>query len=339
MTKITDAAFETKALRRLPNPPAVMPEITCEERSGADKSSLTVSIVIPTFNRAYALSLVLDSFYQQKFVRELVVVDDGGSDHTAVVLDQYQRKYPWIKTIYLRNEKRRGAPYSKRRGLQAAGGEFVLFCDDDDFLEENYTEVCLEKLEKTRVDIVSGRHFYRNRGESIKSAVARFQQGGRNVPPFDFRFFYINNDAKLKSDVELPFTHANFMARRKFLLSFEVDTFYCRGNGFREENDIQAKIHINGGKIIMTNDTHSVHLHPSEAQSGGQRVGSLARLFWSLYYTSYFFKKYYKPIMERQGKNGCYLKGIIIYSVLTLSTFPFLFVIEKNHQVSEKKNA
>ncbi|HNZ65471.1 MAG TPA: glycosyltransferase family 2 protein [Smithella sp.] len=327
------------ALRSLPHPPAVMPGMPCEERSSADLSPWTVSIITPTFNRAYALSLVLDSFYQQKFVRELVVVDDGGSDRTAAVLDQYKRKYPRIKTIYLRNEKRRGAPYSRRRGLQAAGGEFVLFCDDDDFLEENYTEVCLEKLEKTRADIVSGRHFYRNRGESIPSAVARFQREGRNVPPFDFRLFYINNDAKLKGDVELPFTHANFLARRKLLLSFEVDTFYSRGNGFREENDIQAKIHINGGKIIMTNDTHSVHLHPSEAQSGGQRVGSLPRLFWSLYYTSYFFKKYYQPIMERQGKNGCYLKGIIIYSALTLSTFPFSFLIEKNRQANGGKDA
>jgi len=53
-----------------------------------------------------------------------------------------------------------------------------------------------------------------------------------------------------------------------------MDTFYSRGNGFREENDIQAKIHINGGKIIMTNDTHSVHMHPSEVQTGGQRVGA-----------------------------------------------------------------
>jgi hypothetical protein len=58
----------------------------------------------------------------------------------------------------------------------------------------------------------------------------------------------------------------------------------------------------------MTNDTHSVHLHPSEVQRGGQRVRNLAKLYWSLYYTSYFFKKYYKPIMERNGKNGSYFK-------------------------------
>lgn len=334
MIKITGAKFVKSATWPPPSPPAEMPKVDGVRCSDEGKSSLTVSIVTPTFNRAYALSLVLDSFYQQKFVRELVVVDDGGSDHTAAVVDKFSREYPLIKTVYLRNETRQGAPYARRRGLQAAGGEFVLFCDDDDFLEENYTEVCLERLEKMQADIVSGRHFYRNRGESIKSAIARFQRNGRNVPPFDFRTFYINEDARLKGDVELPFTHANFLVRRKLLLSCDIDTFYSRGNGFREESDVQAKIHVNGGKIIMTNDTHSVHMHPSEVQSGGQRVGRFAKLFWSLYYTSYFLKKYYKPIMERQGKNGCYLKGIIIYSVLTLLTFSFLK--EKNLQVNEK---
>jgi hypothetical protein len=79
--------------------------------------------------------------------------------------------------------------------------------------------------------IVSGRHCYRNRGEDIKSAVARFQREVRNVAPFDFRFFYINQDARFKSDMELPFTQANFLARRKLLLSYDIDTFYSQGNG------------------------------------------------------------------------------------------------------------
>ena len=98
---------------------------------------------------ATPLSQVLDSFYRQKYVKELIIVDDGGSDDTSAIVDEFSRKYPLIKTLYLKNEKRMGAPYSRRRGLLAASGEFVLFGDDDDFLEENYTEVCLGKIEKS----------------------------------------------------------------------------------------------------------------------------------------------------------------------------------------------
>jgi glycosyltransferase involved in cell wall biosynthesis len=287
-----------------------------------------ISIIIPTFNRGYALSQVLDSFYRQKFVEELIIVDDGGSDDTAAIVDEFSRKYPLVKTLYLKNETRKGAPYSRRRGLLAASGEFILFGDDDDFLEENYMEVCLNKIKSSKADIVSGRHFFRNPGESVTSAIDRFQLGTQDVPPFDFRSFYINLDARFQGDIELPFTHAIFLARRELLLSNDIDTFYSKGNGLREESDIQANIYARGGKIIMTNDTHSVHMHPSEAKSGGQRVGRFANLFWSLYYTSYFFKKYYKPIMARQGKSGGYLKGIIIYSVLRLwSSFIRLFII------------
>jgi glycosyltransferase involved in cell wall biosynthesis len=296
-----------------------------------------ISIIIPTFNRGYALAQVLDSFYRQKFVEELVIVDDGSSDDTAAIVDAFSRKYPLIKTIYLKNDTRMGAPYSRRRGLIAARGEFILFGDDDDFLEENYTEVCLEKMKSLPADIVSGRHFYRNPGESVASAIARFQTGEQDVPPFDFRRFYINLEAKFTGDVELPFTHAIFLARRELLLSHDIDTFYRKGNGMREESDLQANIYSRGGRIIMTNDTHSVHMHPSEAKSGGQRVGRFAHVYWSLYYTSYFFKKYYNPIMKRQGKTGGYLKGISIYVFLRLWSFltqPFFILKEKIFRVN-----
>ena len=284
-----------------------------------------ISIIIPTFNRGYTLSQVLDSFYRQKYLKELIIVDDGGSDDTASIVDEFSRKYPHIKTIYLKNEKRMGAPYSRRRGLLAASGEFILFGDDDDFLEENYTEVCFEKLKSLQADIVSGRHFFRKPGESVASAIDRFQMGENYVPPFDFRFFYINLDAKFEGDIELPFTHAIFLAKRDLLLSHDIDTFYSKGNGFREESDVQAKIYSRGGKIIMTNDTHSVHMHSSEVNSGGQRVGRFAYVFWSVYYTSYFFKKYYNSVMERQGRKGYYLKGIIIYSIYNIiAQYPFL---------------
>ena len=284
-----------------------------------------ISIIIPTFNRGYALTQVLDSFYRQKFVEEIIIVDDGSADDTAAIVDEFSRKYPLIKTLYLKNEKRMGAPFSRRRGLLAAQGEFVLFGDDDDFLEENYAEVCLQKIKILPADIVSGRHFYRNRGESVKSAIARFRTEDRDGPPFDFRFFYINMDARFQGDIELPFTHAIFLARKELLLKYDIDTFYSRGNGFREESDIQAKIYVHGGKIIMTNDTHCVHMHDSEKKSGGQRVGRFAYVFWSVYYTSYFFKKYYNLIMARQGKRGGYLKAISIYAIYTIIfQYPFL---------------
>ncbi len=222
-----------------------------------------ISVIIPTFNRGYTLSQVLDSFYRQKFVQEIIIVDDGGSDDTPAIVDEFSRKYLLIKTLYLKNKKRKGAPYSRRRGLLAASGEFILFGDDDDFLEENYTEVCLEKLKSLKADIVSGRHFYRKPGENVASAIVRYKLEKRDVPPFDFRFFYINLDAKFEGDIELPFTHAIFLAKRDLLLSHDIDTFYSKGNGFREESDVQAKIYTRGGRIIMTNNTHSVHMHSS----------------------------------------------------------------------------
>jgi len=292
---------------------------------GACVQNSMISVIIPTFNRAYTLSKVLDSFYGQKFVREVIIVDDGSSDDTASVVREFSRRHLTINTLYIKNIRRKGAPFSRWRGLLAATQEYILFGDDDGFLEDNYTDVCLEKLKCLRADIISGRHFYRCPGESVATAVARFQCGLKDVEPFDFRFFYLNTDAKFDGDIELPFTHAIFVARRKLLLSQGIDAFYRMGNGFREESDVQAKIYSSGGKIIMTNDTHSVHMHPSEAPRGGQRIARPAAFFWSVYFTFYFFKKYYNSIMERQGKKGRFPKGIMIYGIYTaVAYYPVL---------------
>jgi glycosyltransferase involved in cell wall biosynthesis len=285
-----------------------------------------ISIIIPTLNRAYTLSQVLDSFYQQKHVRELILVDDGGSDDTADVVADKSRQYPAINTIYLKNRKRMGAPFSRRRGLLAATQEFILFGDDDGFLEDNYAGVCLEKLKMIPAEIVSGRHFFRNPGESVPSAVARFGIGLQDGLPFDYRFFHIGLDARFQGDIELPITHAVFLARRELLLFHDFDTFYRRGNGFREESDVQAEIYCAGGKIVMTNDTHSVHMHPSEAPRGGQRTGHFSYFFWSTLYTAYFFSKYYNAIMKRQNRPERFLRGIALYSICnTMMHYPFWF--------------
>lgn len=257
------------------------------------------SIIAPTRNRGYTLSQVVHSWYAQADVDEVVFVDDAGSDDTQDIVCAMRERHAGIRSIYLRNPQRRGAAYSRMQGVKACSNDVVLFCDDDDFLGAGYAQTCLRKMLEKNAAIVSGRHFYRLPGEAITQAVRRFGTGLIEQQPFDTLRFRVNTDARFEGDLEMPFTHGIFMTRRSLLLGYGLDAFYSKGNGFREESDVQIRAFLDGHRIVVTNEAHAVHLHPSEVRSGGQRVGRLQRYFWTVYYTRYFFRKYFDRAREK----------------------------------------
>lgn len=291
-----------------------------------------VSLIVPTYNRAYALIQVLDTFYQQAHLMEVIFIDDCSTDNTAEVVEIYRKKYPKVKTKYFRNEKRSGASYSRQKGVEAASSEYILFSDDDEFLEDNYSLVCLKKLQSGECDIVSGRHLYRNVGENLKEAVIRFGNGLYKSPVFGNIRFKIYTDAEFDGSVNLPFTHGIFMTSKLLLEQFKIDPYYSKGNGFREESDFQMNAFLHGKKIIMTNETHCVHMNMSEVKTGGQRVNRLKRYWFNIYYTHYFLNKYFDKIQEKLGIKYSLNTAITLYAFAEFYDFfirPFSLIYSK----------
>lgn len=260
-----------------------------------------VSIVVPTRNRAYTLGQVIGSFYGQADVSEVIIVDDAGNDNTVEVVEKFANRHKNIRTVVLHNPEQKGAAYSRMEGVKASTNEFVLFCDDDDFLGADYARICRRKIQGQQVGMISGRHFYRQPGEDLDDAIKRFGIGLVNQPAFDTFRFRVNTDARFEGDIELPFTHGIFLARRSLLLNYGLDPFYSRGNGFREESDVQIHAYLDGNRVLSTNEAHAIHLHPSEVRTGGQRVGRFRRFYWTVYYTHYFYRKYFDRAKLKLG--------------------------------------
>jgi glycosyltransferase involved in cell wall biosynthesis len=256
-----------------------------------------ISIVIPTRNRAYTLKKVLRSYYIQKYVNEIIIVDDGSSDNTKEVIETFAKKFPKINTKYFRHEKRKGAAAARIMGYRNANNKYILFGEDDAYLENNYTEVLLEKIQKdNKIGIVSGRIIYKLPYEANEEALKRFGYGYEKKEPFDVKHFGININAYFKGDIELPLTHALILTRKSLLEKFSYDDYYSKGNGYREESDYQVNLFINGYKIICTNDTHCFHLSREEVKIGGQRINRFKQLYYNIYYTKYFYDKYYDKV-------------------------------------------
>jgi glycosyltransferase involved in cell wall biosynthesis len=103
-----------------------------------------VSVIIPTYNRAYVVKRAIDSILNQTFPDfEIIVVDDGSTDDTKEVINSYIDNR--IKYIYKQN----GGPSSSRNlGLTYIKGKYVSFLDSDDEWPTNFLEVMTSKLEQ-----------------------------------------------------------------------------------------------------------------------------------------------------------------------------------------------
>lgn len=94
---------------------------------------MLLSVIIPTYNRAARLNILLDALLQQDIdhsLSEIIMIDDGSSDPTWSVLQsfQQQQKDKWIRVLSQPNQ---GQAAARQFGVNESKGRFILFLDDD----------------------------------------------------------------------------------------------------------------------------------------------------------------------------------------------------------------
>lgn len=94
--------------------------------------SVTISIIIPTYNHRQALERCLASIGAQTYRDfEVIVVDDGSTDDTSDWIKDFQKRFTGYPLLVTRYSNNRGANAARNTGLQKARGEYVIFCDAD----------------------------------------------------------------------------------------------------------------------------------------------------------------------------------------------------------------
>ena len=116
-----------------------------------------VSVVIPVYNSAKFLRPCLDSIVSQSFSDwEVVAVDDGSSDESPAILDEYAAKDSRFKIIHKENG---GVSAARNDGLAAAAGEYVLFVDSDDWMDGAAFQMYWDEVCRTGADVVISDHW------------------------------------------------------------------------------------------------------------------------------------------------------------------------------------
>lgn len=108
----------------------------------------TVSVIIPTYNRAHIIGEAIRSVQAQSYPAiQLIIADDGSQDDTAEIIKQFEG----VEYYYQENRGQAGA---RNLGLQHAKGEYIASLDSDDLWKEDFLTEAVAALERFEADFV-----------------------------------------------------------------------------------------------------------------------------------------------------------------------------------------
>lgn len=119
----------------------------------------TISIVIPVYNLEFYIERCLDSVARQTLAGvEALVVNDGGSDDSQLIIDEYVARYPSLFRSFIKENGGHGSACNY--GIERARGEYVMILDGDDFLDPDTSEVMYQHAKATGCDLLIGNLTY-----------------------------------------------------------------------------------------------------------------------------------------------------------------------------------
>ncbi len=111
-----------------------------------------VSIIIPAYNIEKYIGKCINSVLEQTYKNiEIIVVNDGSTDRTKAIIKEKAKADKRIRII---NQKNAGLSAARNIGIKNAKGDYIVFIDGDDFVENNFLEKLIEKTRTDKSDIV-----------------------------------------------------------------------------------------------------------------------------------------------------------------------------------------
>ncbi|GAA3571914.1 glycosyltransferase family 2 protein [Snuella lapsa] len=125
-----------------------------------------ISIIIPTYNRAHLIGETLDSILVQTYMCwECLIIDDGSTDNTDVVISNYCKVDSRVKYYKRPQNRRKGANACRNYGLELSQGDFINWFDSDDVMFPNFIEEKVKSLLKNPLSdfvVTRGINFHEN---------------------------------------------------------------------------------------------------------------------------------------------------------------------------------
>lgn len=156
------------------------------------KNKPLVSVIIPTYNRAYVLPMAINSVLAQDYENiQLIIADDGSKDNTREIVESFYN--PQIEYYYQENK---GQGAARNLGLQHARGEFIATLDSDDLWYPSFLNEQINELINHNLDFTFVNYWHEQKGKNLVS------QLNHHTVTMDFyddsnphKWIYLDSDA------------------------------------------------------------------------------------------------------------------------------------------------
>lgn len=251
-----------------------------------------ISIIVPVYKVEKYLDRCINTIINQTYKNiEIILVDDGSPDNCPQICDEYAKRDRRIVVIHKENG---GLSDARNFGLDIAKGEYIYFCDSDDFISENAIEILLKNLLNTNSDMCIG-------------SFTEFSDE-KNSPKTFFNKCICKEEAFKESFDFIQFTTAwNKLYKRNILMNFKFPV------GYLHEDEGTSYLLINRCKKISCVDqqTYFYFINAEGITKSGFKLGNLDYAEFNMNKSEFFFHLncYRFAVYSLALTIGCFARG------------------------------
>ncbi len=271
---------------------------------------MKISVVIPVYNTSKFLKRCLDSVLKQTYENlEVILVNDGSSDNSFSIIEEYQKI---DRRIIVINKKNGGLSSARNAGIKISSGEYILNVDSDDWIELNTCEILIKTAIDNDADIVIGNIYL-----EYKNKQKKWEDLNKNIKYKNFEYldaFFVENG---KGAIW------NKLIKRSLYINNKI--FHPEGISLGEDTSTLLRLALKS-KIIIKIPNYIYHYRQNEFSMMHSKEKKIyeyleaIEIIKSYYYSNKEEKKYneiknvlkYKLFYKQLFLNG-YLKTKKIY--------------------------
>lgn len=175
---------------------------------------MKISVIIPVYNSSTYLRKCLDSVVNQTLKDiEIIVINDGSTDDSKNIIEEYLCKY---KNIIFIDQENKGIGKTRNIGIKKATGEYITFVDSDDYIKENMLEEYYKYAKKHNFDLVIGSYIKKINNKEIIFENNKFKTGNVKTTPQILYLIEYGPWAKLYKRETLINNNIYFDEKRKY---------------------------------------------------------------------------------------------------------------------------
>lgn len=142
-------------------------KLTPKEKKKKVTEKERITVIIPTHNRLKQLTKCIESITSQDYKNiEIIIIDDVSTDDTRKFYENHKDK----RIRYLRNEKNLGMGLNRQKAFKVATGDFIIYCDDDDyFIDNTYFSDAIKIFQDKEINIICSPSYIHYEEENVYS--------------------------------------------------------------------------------------------------------------------------------------------------------------------------